>query len=185
MTGKEDRMDIRKTAARLVYKYTEFDRVAERKVKRAVAIWHKGGSINHLRARLMWNRIRRKYSCDCYPGITVGDGLRIEHPIGILIGKTAILGNNVRIYNDVQIIAKVTGDDMRKENKERRHARIGNNVLLGSGCTVIGPITIGDDCIIGARAIVTRDIPGNSVVIGTNQIRARREDDTVPGYKTF
>ena len=65
----------------------------------------------------------------------------------------------------------------------RRHAQIGNDVILGSGCTIIGPVTIGCNCIIGARAIVTKDIPDNSVVIGTNQIRMRREDEKAPPYK--
>ena len=80
------------------------------------------------------------------------------------------------------VVAKVTGDDKRLKNNERRHAKIGNNVILGSGCTIIGPVTIGDDCIIGARAIVTHDIPANSVVIGTNNIRTKRKDENAPAY---
>ena len=98
------------------------------------------------------------------------------------IGKTAVLGDNVRIYNNVLVVAKVTGDDKRLKNNERRHAKIGNNVILGSGCTIIGPVTIGDDCIIGARAIVTHDIPANSVVIGTNNTRTKRKDENAPAY---
>ena len=101
------------------------------------------------------------------------------------IGKTTILGDNVRIYSNVLVIAKVTGDEDRLKNKERRHAKIGNNVILGSGCTIIGPVTIGDNCIIGARAVVTKDIPDNSVVIGTNQIRPKREDEGAPPYLTL
>ena len=99
------------------------------------------------------------------------------------IGKTAILGDNVRIYDHVDVIAKVVGDQARLDRKERRHAKIGNNVILGSGCTIIGPVTIGDDCIIGARAIVTHDIPPNSVVIGVNQISTRRSDQTAPRFE--
>ena len=167
---------------RFIYWHLEFDRAGERKVKRSIAVWRKGGWINHTRAKLMWNRIRKIYSCDIFPGIKCGKNLRVEHPMWICIGKTAELGNNVRIYNGVLVIAKVTGDAHRKENKERRHAQIGDNVILGSGSTIIGPVTIGENTIIGARAIVTRDVPPNSVVIGTNQVRARREDEEAPKY---
>ena len=131
----------------------------------------------------MWNQIRKKYNSDYYPGITVGSNLRIEHCMGTQIGKTTILGDNVRIYDHVDVIAKVVGDQAHLDRKERRHVKIGNNVILGSGCTIIGPVTIGDDCIIGARAIVTHDIPPNSVVIGVNQILTRRSDQTAPRFE--
>lgn len=165
-----------------LYKRFEFDRAGEAAVKRSIKRWHKGGWLNHALARHQWNVIRKKYSCDIFPGITVGEGLRIEHPMWTCIGKTTILGNNVRIYNNVLIIAKVTGDEQRIAKAERRHAKIGNDVVLGSGCTIIGPICIGDDCIIGARAIVTHDVPPHSVVIGTNQIRLKRENEKAPTY---
>ena len=174
---------IRKKLNHFIYWHFEFDRAGERKVKKSIAIWHKGGWLNHTRAKFMWNAIRKKYSCDIYPGIICGTNLRIEHPMWICIGKTTVLGNNVRIYNGVLVIAKVTGDEERRKNKSRRHADIGNNVVLGSGCTIIGPISIGDNCIIGARATVTRDVPPNSVVIGTNQVRPKRENEFAPSYK--
>ena len=167
---------------KLLYKYAEFDRIAERKVKKSIEVWHRGGWLNHTFAKLMWTRIRRKYNCDYYPGISVGKDLRIEHPMWTCIGKTTVLGNNVRIYNSVLVIAKVTGDEDRLKSGERRHARIGNNVVLGSGCTIIGPVNIGNNCIIGARAIVTKDVPDNSVVIGINQIRPKRIDENAPDY---
>lgn len=131
----------------------------------------------------MWNHVRKNYNCNVNPRLTVGKDLRIEHPTGVGIGPTAILGDNVRVYNDVQVVAKVTGDQERNGKKERRHAKIGNDVVLGMGCTIIGPVTIGDDCIIGARAIVTHDVPSHSVVIGTNKIRPKREDEFAPSYR--
>ena len=165
------------------YWHFEYDRVGERKIKKSIALWHKGGSINKLRAYRLWNHTRKHYNCNIYPGITVGKDLRIEHCSWNTIGKTSVLGDNVRIYSGVDVIAKVTGDQDRLSLKERRHAKIGNDVILGTGCTIIGPVTIGDDCIIGARAIVTHDVPPHSVVIGTNQIRPKREDEKAPSYK--
>lgn len=174
---------IRKKLKSFYYDHFEYDRVGERKIKKSIELWHKGGKINKLRAYHLWNYTRKHYNCNIYPGITVGDNFRIEHCSWNAIGKTAVLGNNVRIYSRVDITAKVTGDDKRLANKERRHAKIGNDVILGNGCMIIGPVTIGDDCIIGARAIVTHDVPPHSVVIGTNQVRPKREDEYAPSYK--
>ena len=130
----------------------------------------------------MWVRIQKKYHSNYSPLIVVGNNLRIEHCMGTTIGKTAILGNNVRIYQNVDVIAKVVGDQERLDKHERRHAKIGDNVILSAGCTIIGPVTIGDNCIIGARAIVTKDIPSNSVVIGTNIIKPREAYHDAPKY---
>ena len=174
--------NIKSKLNKFFYDHFEFDRKAERAVKKSIHRYHSGGGINHIIAKLEWNRIRKKYSCDIYPGITVGEGLRIEHPMWVCIGKTAVLGNNVRVYNNVMVVAKVTGDEERLKNGERRHAKIGNGVIIGSGATIIGPVEIGDNCIIGARAIVTHNIPPNSVVIGTNNIRQRRQDEDAPAY---
>lgn len=167
-----------------LYKYFEFDRAGERAVKKSIARWHKGGWLNHALARHQWNKIRKKFSCDIFPGITIGRDLRIEHPMWTCIGKTVILGDNVRIYNNVLIVAKVIGKDEenKRNNHERVHAKIGNNVILGCGCTIIGSVTIGENCIIGARAIVTHNIPPNSVVVGVNNIRPRRDDENAPEY---
>lgn len=165
------------------YKYFEYDRVGERKIKKSIRLWHKGGRLNRLRAKMMWNHIRKHYNCNVFPGITVGKNLRIEHSSWIAIGQTAILGDNVRIYSRVDITAKVVGDEERNAKGERRHAKIGNDVVLGNGCMIIGPVTIGDDCIIGARALVTHDVPPHSIVIGTNQIKPKRPDQKAPAYK--
>ncbi|MBE5942082.1 MAG: hypothetical protein E7264_06045 [Lachnospiraceae bacterium] len=165
------------------YKYFEYDRVGERKIKKSIELWHKGGAFNHLRARMMWNHIRKHYNCNIFPGITVGKNLRIEHSSWIAIGQTAVLGDNVRIYSRVDITAKVVGDEERNAKGERRHAKIGNDVILGNGCMIIGPVTIGDDCIIGARALVTHDVPPHSIVIGTNQIKPKNAEQKAPTYK--
>ena len=174
---------VRRYLASILYNYFEYDRVGERKIKKSIELWHKGGMINKLRAYHLWNYTRKDYNCNIYPGIEVGSGFRIEHCSWNLIGKTTVLGDNVRIYSGVDVIAKVTGDEERLKNRKRRHAKIGNDVVLCNGCTIIGPITIGDDCIIGARAIVTHDVPPHSVVTGTNQIRPKRPEEHAPKYE--
>lgn len=174
---------IRKKASSFFYWHFNVDRAAERKIKKSIEIWHRGGAFNHKRAELMWNRLQKEYTCSYPPMITVGKNLRIEHFMGTMIGKTAELGDNVRIYQYVNVLAKVSGDQEKLEKHERRHAKIGNNVVLGACCTIIGPVTIGDNSFIGARAIVTHDVPPNSVVIGTNNIKPRRADQVAPDYK--
>lgn len=171
-----------KALKRYIYKYCNVDRVAERKIKKIIEIWHRGGYFNHRRAELMWFKFQKDYACSFPPMITVGKNLRIEHYLGTTIGRTTVMGDDVRIYQGVNVIAKVSGDQEKWDNHERRHAIIGNNVVLGACCTIIGPITIGDNSFIGARAIVTHDVPPNSVVIGTNIIKPRRPDQEAPSF---
>lgn len=173
---------IKKIVKDFFYWHFNYDRVAEIKIKKSIQIYHKGGNLNHLRATIMWNKLQKRYCTSYRPSIIIGNNLRIEHCMGTMIGETAIIGNNVRIYQFVQVVAKVTGDQELKDKGIRRHAIIGNNVILSAGCMIIGPVTIGDNCIIGARAIVTHDVPPNSLVIGVNQIKSRREDQIAPSY---
>ena len=174
-----------KTALRkYIYFHFDFDRVAEAKIKKSIRIYHRGGPINEFRARFMWYHLQKKYTTSYPPQITIGKNLRIEHCMGSHIGRTTVLGDNVRIYQHVQIIAKVVGDQALRDKRQRRHAKIGNNVTLSCGCTIIGPVTIGDNSIIGANAIVTHDVPPNSIVVGLNQIRERKASQTLPTFST-
>lgn len=174
--------NIRKVIFDSIYWNFNPDRVAEKKIKKSIELNHKGGFMNSIRSELLWYRIQKKYSASYAPSIIIGNNLRIEHCLGSIIGSTTVIGDNVRIYQHVNIIAKVVGDQERINNNERRHAKIGNNVILGAGCTIIGPIVIGNNCIIGAGAIVTRDIPDNSVIIGTNTIYQKKKYQTAPNY---
>src|SRR5699024_346334 len=118
---------FRRICRKIWDRFFEYDRVGERKVLKSIEIYHRGGVLNVFRSYVMWNKIRREYSCNIFPGITVGENLYIAHASWITIGKTAILGNNIRIYPRVDIIAKVLGDSERNEKNERRHAKIGND----------------------------------------------------------
>lgn len=164
--------------------YFDYDKVGERKILKSIALYHKPGffsSINKMRALMLWNHIRKHYNCNVYPGIKTGKNLHIVHSSWVAIGKTAEIGDNCRIYSRVDLTAKVVGDDY--SLKKRRHPQIGNDCLLGNGCMLIGAITVGDDCIIGARAVVTKDVPSHSVVIGINQIRPKRPEEIEPSYR--
>lgn len=175
---------LKRAIKRFIYFHFDFDRVAEAKIKKSIRIYHRGGLLNEYRARFMWYRLQKTYTTSYPPQITIGKNLRIEHCMGTRIGRTAVLGDNVRIYQFVQIIAKVVGDQALRDEHQRRHAKIGNNVTLSCGCTIIGPVTIGDNSIIGANALVTHDVPPNSIVVGLNQIRERKASQTLPSFST-
>ena len=96
---------------------------------------------------------------EIHPGATIGDGLFIDHGAGVVIGETAEIGNNVTLYHGVTLGG--TGKD-----EGKRHPTIGDNVLIGTGCKVLGPITIGANSRIGANSVVLSCIPANATAIG-------------------
>ncbi|MDO5602808.1 MAG: serine O-acetyltransferase EpsC [Oscillospiraceae bacterium] len=96
---------------------------------------------------------------EIHPGATVGQGLFIDHGAGIVIGETAEIGDNVTIYHGVTLGG--TGKD-----KGKRHPTIGDNVLIGTGAKVLGPIKIGANSRIGSNSVVLRDMPSNATIIG-------------------
>ncbi len=92
-------------------------------------------------------------------GAKIGKRVFIDHGVGVVIGATAIIGDDVLIYHGVTLGAN-------KAIAGRRHPKVGNNVVLGAGAKCIGAIEIGDNCQIGANAVVTKDIPANSTAVG-------------------
>ncbi len=92
-------------------------------------------------------------------GAQLGRNIFIDHGMGVVIGATAIVGDNVIMYHGVTLGATVNVPG-------RRHPQIGNNVMIGAGAKLLGPITIGDNVSIGANAVVTKDVPANSVAVG-------------------
>ncbi|WP_410506425.1 serine O-acetyltransferase EpsC [Haloimpatiens sp. FM7315] len=96
---------------------------------------------------------------EIHPGAKIGKGLFIDHGMGVVIGETAEVGDNVVLYHGVTLGG--TGKD-----KGKRHPTVGNNVIIGSGAKVLGPINVGDNVKIGANAVVLRDIPNDTTAVG-------------------
>lgn len=96
---------------------------------------------------------------EIHPGATIGKGLFIDHGMGVVIGETSIIGDNVTLYQGVTLGG--TGKE-----KGKRHPTLGNNVVVGSGAKILGDITIGDNSYIGSNAVVIKDVPPNSTVVG-------------------
>jgi serine O-acetyltransferase len=110
-------------------------------------------------ARLISQLSRLFTGIEIHPGAKIGKGLFIDHGMGVVIGETSEIGDNVTIYHGVTLggVGHSCG---------KRHPTIGNNVLIGSGAKVLGPVVVGDGAKIGANAVVTRDIPCNSTAVG-------------------
>jgi serine O-acetyltransferase len=109
--------------------------------------------------RLLSELVHRITGIDIHPGATIGRGFFIDHGTGVVIGGTAIVGNDVTIYQGVTL----GGTSLQRK---KRHPTIGNNVVVGSGAAVLGDITIGDNVKIGANSVVVKDVPANSTVVG-------------------
>lgn len=110
-------------------------------------------------ARVLATATRFWTGVEIHPGAQIGRRVFIDHGMGVVIGETAIIGDDVLIYHGVTLGGK--------ENiTAKRHPTIGNNVVIGAGAVVLGNITIGDNSSIGAATIVTKDLPEGSVVVG-------------------
>ena len=96
---------------------------------------------------------------EIHPGAQIGKSFFIDHGMGVVIGETAIVGDNVLLYQGVTLggTGKETG---------KRHPTLGNNVVVGAGAKILGNITIGDNSYIGANAVVIKNVPANSTVVG-------------------
>ena len=162
---------------------SNYDRKVERKFWKMRRLYEKGGYINRKRALRLENKLQEKYQLKISCTAKIGTNFQIRHPMGIYIGKTTEIGDNCKVYPFFVSIAAVKDDRELIKNHIRRHPKIGNDCLLGSKATVIGPITIGDDVIIGACAVVTKDVPSHSVVKGLNQIRPKRPEEIPDKYK--
>ena len=112
-----------------------------------------------LAARVCSQLVRSLTGVEIHPGATIGRRLFIDHGMGVVIGETAVLGDDITLYHGVTLGGT-------SSVRERRHPTIGDRVTIGAGASVLGPLTIGHDSIIGANAVVVRDAPPNSVLTG-------------------
>lgn len=121
-------------------------------------------------------RTRKKTGIEIHPAAKIGKGVFIDHGMGVVIGETAIVGDNCTIYQGVTLGG--TGKD-----KGKRHPTIGNNVTIGCGAKVLGPFTVGDNSKIAANAVVLNEIPANSTCVGVPAHIVKRDNIKVAPAK--
>ena len=119
----------------------------------------------HLSARVLSQIARFLTGIEIHPAARIGQGFMIDHGMGVVIGETTEIGNNVTLYHDVTL-GGTTVFDKNGKICAKRHPTIGNNVIIGSGAQVLGPIKIGNNCKIGSNAIVVKDVAANTTVVG-------------------
>ena len=142
--------------------------------RNALEVWTYAGLwavLSHRMAHSLWrhgikfpsrllSQIARSFTgIEIHPGATIGRRFFIDHGMGVVIGETAEIGDDVLMYHQVTL----GGTSL---ERVKRHPTIGNNVLIGMGAKVIGAITVGDNVRIGANAVVIRDVPANATVVG-------------------
>lgn len=123
-------------------------------------------------ARLLSHLSRFITGVEIHPGAKIGRRFFIDHGSGIVIGETAEVGDDVLMYHQVTLGGTTL-------QKVKRHPTIGNNVLIGMGAKIVGAITIGDHCRIGANAVVNKDIPPHSTVVGVPGRIVIRENERI------
>jgi len=110
-------------------------------------------------ARLFSQFVRNITGVEIHPGAKIGQGLFIDHGMGVVIGETSEIGEEVTLYHGVTL----GGTSL---EKGKRHPTLGDRVVVGAGAKILGAITIGPDTRIGANAVVVKSVPANSVVVG-------------------
>lgn len=121
------------------------------------------------------SQLNRHFSgIEIHPAAQIGKGFFIDHGMGVVIGETTVIGDNVTLYQGVTLGG--TGKE-----KGKRHPTIGNNVVISAGAKVLGNINIGDNVNIGANAVVIRSVPANCTVVGVPGRIAKKEGKRIPG----
>lgn len=126
-------------------------------------------------ARVLSQFTRLLTGIEIHPGATIGRRFFIDHGFGVVIGETTEIGDDVMLYHGVTLGG-------RSLNRGKRHPTVGDRVTIGAGAKVLGPLRIGDDSAIGANAVITRDVPANSIATGIPAVvRARTANQREPG----
>lgn len=124
-------------------------------------------------ARWVSQRGVRRTGIEIHPGATIGEGLFIDHGNGVIIGETAIIGNNVTLYQGVTL-----GGTGKEHGK--RHPTIGDNVMVSAGAKVLGSFTVGENSKIGAGSVVLTEVPPNCTVVGVPGRIVKRDNVALP-----
>ena len=120
----------------------------------------------HLIARIISQFSRFLTGIEIHPNAKIGKNLFIDHGMGVVIGETSDIGDNVTIYHMATlggIAPSINSDDQRNI---KRHPTLQENVVVGSGAQILGPVVVGKNSKIGANAVVTKDVPENAVMVG-------------------
>ena len=120
----------------------------------------------HLVARIISQLSRFLTGIEIHPGAKIGKNLFIDHGMGVVIGETSEIGNNVTIYHMATLGGIAPSINSNNQRQVKRHPTLSDCVVVGSGAQILGPVIIGANAKVGANAVVTKDVPENAVMVG-------------------
>ena len=120
----------------------------------------------HLVARIISQLSRFLTGIEIHPGAKIGKNLFIDHGMGVVIGETSEIGNNVTIYHMATLGGIAPSINSNNQRQVKRHPTLSDCVVVGSGAQILGPVMVGTHAKIGANAVVTKDVPENAVMVG-------------------
>jgi serine O-acetyltransferase len=120
----------------------------------------------HLIARIISQFSRFLTGIEIHPAAKIGKNFFVDHGMGVVIGETSEIGDNVTIYHMVTLGGISPSINSDNQRQVKRHPTLKDNVVIGSGAQVLGPITVGENAKVGANAVVTKDVPANAVMVG-------------------
>ncbi len=133
-------------------------------------------------ARIISQFSRFLTGIEIHPKAKIGKNLFIDHGMGVVIGETSEIGNNVTIYHMVTLGGISPSIDSDNQRNIKRHPTLKDNVVVGSGAQILGPVIVGENAKIGANAVVTKDVPENAVMVG---IPAKNVGTTTEEFKPY
>ena len=136
----------------------------------------------HLVARIISQLSRFLTGIEIHPRANIGKNLFIDHGMGVVIGETSEIGDNVTIYHMATLGGISPSVNSNEQRNIKRHPTLKDNVVVGSGAQILGPVTVGKNAKIGANAVVTKDVPENAVMVG---IPAKNVGETSSSDENF
>jgi serine O-acetyltransferase len=133
-------------------------------------------------ARIISQFSRFMTGIEIHPKAKIGKNLFIDHGMGVVIGETSEIGDNVTIYHNVTLGGIAPSINSNEQRDVKRHPTLQDNVVIGSGAQILGPITIGENSLIGSNSVVTKNVPEKSVMAG---IPAKKVGDASKGFKPY
>jgi serine O-acetyltransferase len=125
---------------------------------------------------------------EIHPGATIGCGFFVDHGSGVVIGETAVIGNNVTLYQGVTLGGVLPAVDAESQRSIKRHPTLGDDVIVGSGAQILGNITVNRCARVGGNSVVTKDVPEGATVVGvparqmTTKTPSKKVDDSFQPY---
>ncbi len=159
--GMMERDPAARSSFEVVLCYPGFHAIVSHRI--AHKLWRRGWRVL---ARWISQFSRFMTGIEIHPGAQIGKGFFIDHGMGVVVGETSIIGDDVTLYHGVTLGGVSPSVDSESQREQKRHPTLGDNVIVGSGAQVLGPIDIGHGVRIGANAVVTKDMPCCVTVVG-------------------